>query len=197
MASLYLRKTSCLSKRKNRWSFKYQTLALCMLTLCSIDANAFSRGLFRETNIKEKAFGLTLGVLGWQDDQPTAAIGFSLQFFGVYFDLMGLPAAHSDDIGTEVWVDDTSFATHIGYQLPITKSVRIIPIIGTAFWGTATVDGAHWSIVDGHVHNETNYNPDGGDGLDYGGILVIHHKKWNFSAIYTNHTVSLGTAITW
>ena len=178
-------------------SIKLTFLVLIMMLFYNVDADAFSKGLFRETNIKEKAFGLTLGIIGWQDDQPTAAIGFSLQFFGFYYDLMGLPIAHTDDIGTEEWVCDRSFATHIGYQLPITKTVRIIPIIGFADWGTATVDGVHWSIIDGHVHNETNYNPDGGDGLDYGGILVIHHKKWNFSAMYTNHSVILGAAITW
>ena len=173
------------------------TLALCLFALCITDANAFSKGLFRETNIKEKAFGLTLGVVGWQDDQPTPAIGVSFQFFGVYFDMMGLPAAHSNDVGTETWVDETSFAAHIGYQLPITRTVRIIPIIGAADCGTVTVNGAQWHFENGQIHNDTKYNGDGGGGLDYGGILVIHHKKWNFSAAYTNHTVYFAAAITW
>ena len=181
----------------NSRSIKFSVLVISVSMMYNAEANAFSRGLFRETNIKEKAFGLTLGIVGWQDDQPTAAIGFSLQFFGFYYDLMGLPISNTDYIGTEERVVDRSFGTHIGYQLPITKTVRIIPIIGFADWGTATIDGVHWSIVDGHVHNETNYNPDGGGGLDYGGILVIHHKKWNFSATYTNHTVYFAAAITW
>lgn len=178
-------------------SIKLTFLVITMMVFYNPDADAFSRGLFKETNIKEKAFGLTLGVVGWQDYQPTPAIGFSLQFFGVYFDLMGLPINHRDDVGTETWIDETSFAAHIGYQLPITKTVRIIPIIGAADCGTVTVNGAQWHFENGHIVNDTKYNGDGGGGLDYGGILVIHHKKWNFSAAYTNHTVYFAAAITW
>lgn len=181
----------------NENSMRLAFLAISFSMFCHVDANAFSRDLFSMTNVREKAFGLNVGVVGWQDDQPTPAIGFSLQFFGVYFDVMGLPAGHSDAIGTETWVDETSFATHIGYQIPITKAVRIIPIIGAADCGTVTVNGAQWHYENGRIHNDTKYNGDGCGGLDYGGILVIHHKKWNFSAAYTNHTVYFGAAITW
>ena len=161
----------------NSRSIKFSILVISVSMF--YNADAFSRGLFKETNIKEKAFGLTLGVVGWQDDQP------------------GLPINHRDDIGTETWIDETSFAAHIGYQLPITKTVRFIPIIGAADCGTVTVNGAQWHFEDGHIVNDTKYNGYGGGGLDYGGILVIHHKKWNFSATYTNHTVYFAAAITW
>ena len=85
-------------------------------------------------------------------------------------------------------------------------------VIVAASWDLhSVVDGIQWVAVyrfgevdidffplgPGVGHYERFRGGDGGGGLDYGGILVIHHKKWNFSATYTNHTVYFAAAITW
>lgn len=58
-------------------------------------------------------------------------------------------------MGVDKWSDKTSAVVHIGYQIPIVKNLRFIPVIGYAKIAYGTTDGSDYTISDsGVVHNK-------------------------------------------
>ena len=66
--------------------------------------------------------------------------------------------------------DKTSAVVHIGYQIPIVKNLRFIPVIGYAKIAYGTTDGSDYTISDsGVVHNKFSEKKSV-SGLDFGGV---------------------------
>lgn len=142
--------------------------------------------------------GILGGVIGVQDNYSYGAMGLNMTIYGVYADFMGWPKAHSNDVRVEKWHDKYSVACHFGYQIPLSKSFRIIPVIGYAKVEEGTTDGWDWKVGSNGIINKFHAE-NRVDGFDYGGVLVINSGKWNIYASATRRIIfggiglSLGT----
>lgn len=112
--------------------------------------------------------------------------GINLSIWGIYADVFFSPAAHTDDTGVDTWEDDQGIATHIGYQIPIRRWLRLIPVVGYCKVSEGETDGSDYYINDSGVHNAFTANWSEG-GVDFGGLMVLHFGIIN---IYLGGTTS-------
>jgi hypothetical protein len=159
-------------------------LCLLMILLAGQQMKAVDWFPVREVNSKF-SFSIGGGAVLYSGAN-SAAVGLSGTMWGAHLRIMGLWPAHSSDASVEKQDDKSCFAVHAGYQIPITKAIRIIPLIGYSRVSLGYTDGSNYTINNGiHNHFETT---DKTDGLDYGGSLVFNHKMLVITASYTTHT---------
>ena len=143
---------------------------------------------FKEVN-KEWSIGIIGGYVA------NGAVGVSLAIKGFYADVMGWPSSHENDMGVDKWSDKMTTVVHIGYQIPIVKNLRFIPVIGYAKIAYGTTDGSDYTISDsGIVHNKFSEKKSV-SGLDFGGIAVINIKKVNINLAFTKYSILGGIAL--
>ncbi len=165
------------------------------------NSNANSIGysqLFKTTNLKEKAaMGMLCGASGLQDNFGMFDFGFCLMVKGVYADfLVGL----SKSLNTTVYFPNTdieekhrrdSFLFHVGYQVPISRMIRIIPVFGYHNLSELSIDKSSWYMEDGNmrykIKSETKYK-----GVDYGAVLNIRVKEVSILTGITRHSLFAG-----
>lgn len=151
-----------------------------LVALFAIIALSGHAGLpFGEVN---KRFNISVigGYVGYHDPIHYGAVGASFTIFGFYIDAMGFPPLHGSDTRVDKWEDSRSFLCHVGYQIPISKAFRIIPIIGYSNISTGVTDGWDWSAGNSGVHNK--YEADHSiSRFDYGGVIVFKYKKAVFN----------------
>ncbi|NDV84890.1 hypothetical protein [Bacteroides sp. 51] len=169
-------------------------LFLLIVILSAFEVSA--KGLFpiKEVNRKWNV-GLMGGYVGYGKDLTSGAAGFNLTIKGFYVDVMGWAPSHKNDMGVEKWSDKKCHLAHAGYQIPISKGFRLIPLIGYANVTAGTTDGSDYEFSEsGEVHNKFT-----GDktisGLDFGGAAVINIKKVNINLALTKYAMFGGVAI--
>lgn len=167
-------------------------ILIIMSTVLEVSAkNVFP---FKEVNNKWN-LGVIGGYVGYGKNISNGAVGISLTIKGFYADIMGWPSSHEHDMGVDKWSDKTSLVLHTGYQIPIVKSLRIIPIVGFSKVAYGTTDGSDYDISDsGTVHNKFSESK-AISGLDFGGIVVINIKKLNINLALTKYTILGGIAM--
>lgn len=149
---------------------------------------------FKEVN-KEWSIGIIGGYVGYGRGISNGAVGVSLAIKGFYADVMGWPSSHENDMGVDKWSDKMTTVVHIGYQIPIVKNLRFIPVIGYAKIAYGTTDGSDYTISDsGIVHNKFSEKKSV-SGLDFGGIAVINVKKVNINLAFTKYSILGGIAL--
>ena len=160
---------------------KVLLLLVVILSVNDLLAKVFF--LFKEVN-KEWSIGIIGGY-----------VGVSLAIKGFYADVMGWPSSHENDMGVDKWSDKMTTVVHIGYQIPIVKNLRFIPVIGYAKIAYGTTDGSDYTISDsGIVHNKFSEKKSV-SGLDFGGIAVINIKKVNINLAFTKYSILGGIAL--
>ena len=93
--------------------------------------NISAQGIFPFKEINSKwNVGMMGGFVGYGRDISYGAVGINLTVKGFYADFMGLPPSRENDMGIKRWSDKSSLLVHVGYQIPITKSIRLVPVIG-------------------------------------------------------------------
>lgn len=127
------------------------------------------------------------------NDITRGGVGLNATFFGAYLSVMGWPSSHRDDVDVDTWDEDTSHSFYAGYQIPIVKAFRIIPIIGYAAATTTHTDGSDWSVDDSGIVNSQKKSEDASD-FDFGGILCLNTKRVNWYFQLTKHTMGGGIA---
>lgn len=168
-------------------------ILLLMLAVCaSADAQLFTKEAFKAANGKW-SLGVSGGVVGLPDDSSQGAVGLNLTIKGFYLDVMGWPSSHDNDVRVDKWKEKTCNTVHFGYQIPITKAFRLIPVVGYFRVGHTTTDGYDWTVRNGTIHNATSSSNDV-DGIDYGGVAVINIKRINIYGAYTRHCLYGGIA---
>lgn len=119
--------------------------------------------------------------------------GFGLTVRGVHLTVGGLGSTHEHDVNVGTWNEKASFTLQAGYQIPLVKSFRIIPVIGTIGIGEAITDGWDWSVNQGQITNkvssEIKYN------FDYGVHLVFNHRKLIINLGATRYTLFGGLGL--
>ena len=164
---------------------KVLLLLVVILSVNDLLAKVFF--LFKEVN-KEWSIGIIGGYVGYGRGISNGAVGVSLAIKGFYADVMGWPSSHENDMGVDKWSDKMTTVVHIGYQIPIVKNLRFIPVIGYAKIAYGTTDGSDYTISDsGIVHNKFSEKKSV-SGLDFGGIAVINIKKVNINLAFTKYS---------
>ncbi len=166
---------------------------ILVMILPMINASANRIFPFKEVNRKWN-IGMMGGYVGYGKDISNGAIGVNLTIKGFYADIMGWPSSHENDMGIDKWSDKTSFAFHVGYQIPIVKKIRFIPIIGYAKVAYGTTDGSDYTISSSGVHNKF-FEKESISGLDFGGMAVINMKKINVNLAFTKYAIFGGVAL--
>lgn len=143
---------------------------------------------------KKWNIGILGGCMGYADDLTMGAFGMNTTVKGFYADFLVLPRAHVNDTNVEKWDDKQCFGFHAGYQIPIVKALRIIPMIGYSHISKGTTDGSSWSVGSNGIVNsykaDTKINE-----FDYGAMVVVNIKKVNIDVAVTRHAIFGGVAL--
>lgn len=184
----------CRSIHKSKHIVMKKALLLLVVILSMNDLLAKGFFPFNEVN-KEWSIGIIGGYVGYGRGISNGAVGVSLAIKGFYAGVMGWPSSHENDMGVGKWSDKTSAVVHIGYQIPIVKNLRFIPVIGYAKIAYGTTDGSDYTISDsGVVHNKFSEKKSV-SGLDFGGVAVVNIKKVNINLAFTKYSILGGIAL--
>ena len=110
--------------------------------------------------------------------------------FNIAIHFGGWPSKHGSDVDVDVWDDDKALTCHLGYQVPLTNWLRIIPMVGYAYDVTGTTDGHDWSYNNG-IHNKFNID-EKVEGFDYGAAVVFNINHVNIQGTYTKYNWYIG-----
>ena len=172
-----------------------------LITTLLISINCFAQNQY--SNNSKTAFeyanktidlGILGGVVGAQDGYSYGAMGFNMTIYGVYADVLFWPKEHENDVRVQKWQDKSCIAGHFGYQIPITKAFRIIPVIGYAKVEEGETDGRDWTVGSNGIKNKFNAEKKV-SGFDYGGVLVYSIGKCNLYASMTRRTIFGGIGL--
>lgn len=132
---------------------------------------------------------------GYNHSAKVGTYGFGLTIKGFHLTIGGSGGStHEHDVRVDTWKEKSSYLIQTGYQIPITKSFRIIPVVGMAGAGEVITDGADWDISQsGTINNKTiqdiKYK------FDYGTHLVYNRRKLIINLAASKHTVFAGIGL--
>ena len=155
-------------------------------------SQVFSKEAFEYAN-QTWSIGIMGGGIGIFDDKTRGGFGLNLTIKGIYLDFLGKGSSHKSDTKVDKWKESSGTVFHVGYQLPVTKSFRVIPVIGYYTLGSTTTDGYDWKVTSSGISNKTSTSIDS-RGVDYGGILVLNSRHVNFYGACTTHALYGGVA---
>lgn len=130
---------------------------------------------------------------GYHFDSDVAVMGFGATVYGVHITIGGVGTCKLPD-GTKPTGKNTASAmVQLGYQLPVTRSFRIIPVVGTAAVGKIVYDmeDAHLRAADDpqKTRLDMSYR------FDAGVHLVFNYRKLIVNAAITRYTVFGGIGV--
>lgn len=147
--------------------------------------------------------GVSFGLIGaGLEGFKYGAIGFNTTIWGVYFDFMGWPRKHANNVAVGEWKDHSAWGAHIGYQIPIHKyggsSFRIVPMVGYTSVSVGVTDGWDWTVGDHGIINKF-HTTEKTQGFDYGAAIVFQNPDdkiggYNLSFGFTKRTMWIGLA---
>lgn len=131
---------------------------------------------------------------GYNHSAKLGVYGFGLTIKGFHLTMGGTGSSHEHDVEVDTWKEKSTCMIHAGYQIPITKSFRIIPIAGMAGAGEVITDGADWNVSpNGTINNKTTH--DMKYKFDYGVHLVYNHRKLIVNLAASRYTVFAGVGL--
>ena len=176
-----------------------KTILVLAILLGSISANAQWLPV-GEVNFKHYGVGFQAGALGLGKEVTRFAIGANVLAYGVYMDFLYSAPQHAHDPKVTLWDDNSGYAIHVGYQIPILTFLRVIPIIGYAEVNKGITDGTKYSydysVTDKRwvINNEYTKTWDDG-GFDAGGSVVLNIGKVNVFVTGTMSSVYGGVGV--
>lgn len=130
---------------------------------------------------------------GYSPTGRVALYGIGCTIRGFHLTIGGLGSTHEHDINVDTWNEDASFMMQAGYQIPVIKSFRLIPVIGITGIGEAQTDGWDWSIQNDRVNNKVTMNLK--YKFDYGIHAVFNHRKLIINFGVTRYTLLGGIGV--
>lgn len=158
---------------------------LIILFLSLFTIHAFSQISGKSANKRWE-----LGILGtymhFKNDVTRGGVGFNFMYHGIYVDYMGWTSSHGSDVKVGKWKEETCKTFHAGYQIPINRNFRIIPVIGYAVADITYTDGHNWSVTSSGISN-SQYAAAEDKGFDFGAVFCVNIKKVDLFAACTAH----------
>lgn len=174
---------------------KHILAAIAALLLCGATLSAQSAGdafiekdyhLFDfSLNASRLEAGLTVGQAGSFTDYARFGLGAYLLYNGIYLDFIKADPQHkfNSHVTNEKWNDNAVFCINAGYQIPVVKWLRIMPLVGYTQTNDGVTDGTsvHLSSGDGTTTWYHDYDVTPGSRVhyfNYGGGLSIQPCRW-------------------
>ncbi len=162
-------------------------LLLFFSTLLCASASAKDIFPFSEVNSK---WNISING-GYNHNVKAGVYGLGLTIRGFHLTIGGTGESHKHDVKVDTWKEKSTCLIHVGYQIPITKSFRIIPVAGMAGAGEIVTDGSDWNISqDGTINNKMTR--DMTYKFDYGAHLVYNYRKLIINLATSRYTVFAG-----
>lgn len=164
---------------------------LLILLICSLaGAGATEWWPFREVNRERINISANAG---YHFDSNVAVMGFGVTVYGVHITIGGVGTCKLPD-GTRPGGKNTASAmVQLGYQLPVTRNFRVIPVVGTAAIGKIVYDmeDAHLRADDDppKTRLKMSYR------FDAGIHFVYNYRKLIVNAAITRYTVFGGIGV--
>ncbi|EKJ91826.1 hypothetical protein QR305_02085 [Bacteroides finegoldii] len=131
---------------------------------------------------------------GYNHNVKAGAYGLGLTIKGFHLTIGGTGGSHKHDIKVDTWKEQSTCLIHVGYQIPITKSFRFIPVVGMAGAGEIVTDGSDWNISqNGTINNKMTR--DMTYKFDYGAHLVYNHRKLIINLSASRYTIFAGIGL--
>ena len=153
------------------------------------DAKEFSDNFKAENH--HWNLGLHFGGIGQTEDLGMSVFALSTTIYGFYFDVGVCPSSHESDVRVDKWDDNEALMFHSVYQLPLTKWLRVIPIIGYSHCASGTTDGSNYHVTSNGIHNEFTAD-ESFSKFDYGTAAVFNINHINLQATITRYSWYLG-----
>ena len=153
------------------------------------DAKGFSDNFKAENH--HWNLGLLFGGIGQTEDLGMPVFAVSTTIYGFYFDVGVCPSSHKSDVRVDKWDDNEALMFHAGYQLPLTKWFRVIPIIGYSHCASGTTDGSNYHVTSNGIHNKFTAD-ESFSKFDYGTASVFNINHINLQAAITRYSWYLG-----
>lgn len=174
-------------------------ILFCAIVL-SIAANA--QTIFQSNEVWKYNKAVEIGFQGTQigrssDGFSEWGMGIDFTCYGFYLDYSFLINTHESDVRVDKWNDKRGWAFHAGYQIPISRIVRVIPQIGYVSGDYGVTDGSNWRVTNSGIQNHFD-SKDSFKSFDYGAKLVINPAKYFvlFGQV-TAHTFGIGLGFEW
>lgn len=170
-----------------------KTILLIALLLGTLQAHA---QLFpiADVNNNHYEIGFQGGVIGLGKELTLAGFGINATIWGAYIDFLLNGAQHASSKEVGEWRDNQGIAIHVGYQIPITRYVRIIPLVGYGEINEGITNGYKYSVDKNGIHN--SYKADWRHGgFDAGGSVCVNIGFVSFYVTGTIWSVSGGVGI--
>ena len=136
-------------------------------------------------NTKRLEFGFNVGQAGSFTDRHGFAMGGSLLVGGFYADFLHADPKHKYDrrMMDVMWDDTSAYCINFGYQVPVLKWLRIMPLVGYAQTNAGVTDGSTLyttSNDDGTSwYHKYKVTPGSREHFfNYGGGLSFQPCKW-------------------
>lgn len=174
-------------------------VVFCMIVLSS---TIHSQTIFQTKDVWKFNKAVEFGFQGTQigrssDGFSEWGMGIDFTCYGVYLDYSFLINTHENDVRADKWDDKRGWSFHAGYQIPISKAIRIIPQIGYVSGDYGVTDGWNWTVTNNGIRNHFD-SKDSFSSFDYGAKLVINPAKYFvlFGQV-TAHTFGIGLGLEW
>ncbi len=142
---------------------------------------------FREVNGKR----INLSVNGgYHFENHVAAMGFGVTIYGFHMTIGGVGDCRLKNGASLPDKNNASAMVQAGYQIPVVRAFRFIPVVGTAAAGRTVYDREKKS-EDGRPESRLKMNYR----FDYGVHFVYNHRKLIVNAAITRYTVFGGVGI--
>lgn len=164
-------------------------LTLLLLAATAVTAAATEWFPFGEVNSK-----LNLSAnAGWHIDSRVAAMGFGVTIKGFHLTVGGVGSCKLKEGAVPSGKNSASAMIQAGYQIPVVKAFRVIPVVGTAALGKIVYDREDEDLrAPGDPEKtrlEMKYR------FDAGIHLVYNHRKLIVNAAVTRYTVFGGIGV--
>ena len=176
---------------------------IVLATLLSFTVCANAQMFDFSSNVHRYEVGFNLGQMA--TGTPYARMGFGVNAlaWGFYLDFNKVPAQHKFDgkFSDRMWEDDESFSINAGYQIPVLRWLRIMPVIGYGQTNEGLTDASTINVETGEnsstVYHTYTVDPASRvDYFNYGGGISIQPLKWfSVNFVYTRFAYYGGIAI--
>ena len=186
---------------------------ITIITLFSLALGANAQAMYAEVgkewklfdfqlNAQRLEFGVNAGQAGSFSPYADFAMGANLLVNGIYVDFLASDPDHKYSASSDTkWNDHVAFCINAGYQIPILKWLRIMPVIGYAQTNDGITD-ASVTIWDVDEYSSNTYHPykvtkgSRSHYFNYGGGLSIQPCKWfSINLIATTNALYGGIGI--
>lgn len=159
-------------------------MIIMLFALISMGANAQT---FFERN-KNVSIGIQFGAVDQHNhtDMGFQTLMVNVSCYGAYLDIGGWPRKHGSDTRVDKWDDESCFAFHVGYQLPILGWLKITPLVGYYNHKSGYTDGYNWKTNNSGINNKFVVK-DKLNGFDYGGNVQIDIKRFCILGTFTKN----------